>query len=59
MKINAKNYFEVNVREVFFCSSGNNKNCMLTNVHLIVAENTTFIKKKPNQAKKGVSVCKQ
>ena len=57
MKINGKNYSDVT--EFFFCSSGINKNCVLTNVHLILAENTTFIKKKPNQAKKGVSVCKQ
>lgn len=32
---------------------------MLHNVHLILAENTTFIKKKPNQPKKGVSVYKK
>uniref|UniRef100_A0A8C5UCV2 ADP-ribosylation factor GTPase-activating protein 3 n=1 Tax=Malurus cyaneus samueli TaxID=2593467 RepID=A0A8C5UCV2_9PASS len=56
IQINDRNYFEVGIREICFCSSG--INCMSSNAHFILAENTTFIKKKPNAAKKGLGAKK-
>uniref|UniRef100_G1NLW6 ADP-ribosylation factor GTPase-activating protein 3 n=1 Tax=Meleagris gallopavo TaxID=9103 RepID=G1NLW6_MELGA len=43
--------------EDFFASHASSKR-MSSNVHFIIAENTSFIKKKPNQVKKGLGAKK-